>query len=171
MTIMQHTWFSSALAAVLWWLAGPVSAMACMAAGVLIDVDHIVDYVLNYPRQKFGIKHFFRVFKHDVLTRVFVLLHAWELVAAAWLAAWRSGWQPVLLGVAAGLGLHLLLDQFFNAHHPAAYFLTYRAWHRFGHQPFYGDREIRRRLALSATCTDATQELTSKEGQSQRLSP
>ncbi len=165
MTMLQHTGISAVAAGLLWWLAGPIAALTCMIAGVLIDLDHLFDYVMNYGMRRFQIGHFFHAFKLEILKKVFVLLHAWELVALAWLAAWYFKWQPALLGAAIGLGLHLLLDQIFNAHNPAAYILSYRIWHRFNGRAFYGTQELKRRHKALAEHQAKTARLTSKAGQ------
>jgi membrane-bound metal-dependent hydrolase YbcI (DUF457 family) len=171
MTMLQHTGISAILGAGLWCLAGPWAAAACLVAGVLVDLDHLFDYAMNYPWRRFHPRHFFHAFRLEVLDRVFVLLHAWELVAAVWLAAWWSGWEPMLLGAAVGLGVHLLLDQIFNAHNPAAYLLAYRLLHRFEGRRFYGEREIERRRRILAGCGPDAPSLTSEADQSPPRSP
>ena len=146
MNPFAHIAISTALGGALWFALKSIpAALACLAAGVLVDLDHVLDYIYNFgwrPRAR----HFMRTFKHDVLRRIVVFLHSWELAPLAVLAVWWSGWHPVGIGLLAGALAHLALDQIFNRHSPLAYFITYRIYHRFAGRPFYGRREYRERL-------------------------
>ncbi len=149
MSPFAHVAVSTALGGAVWLaLKSFPAGLACLLAGVLVDLDHLLDYVYNYgwrPRAR----HFLRTFKHDILRRIIVLLHSWELAPLAVLVVWRSGWHPVGIGLLTGAAAHLALDQIFNRHNPLAYFLTYRIYHRFAGRPFYGRDEYRRRLRAS----------------------
>jgi hypothetical protein len=109
-----HTALSLALAALMvartrrWRSAVPI-----LIAGVLVDVDHLVDLVAN--RQGANLRW------------SFLPLHAWEWVIA--LLARRASLTD---GLAGGLAGHLALDQMNRAiTHPLFYWITFRALHRF----------------------------------------
>jgi hypothetical protein len=109
-----HTAVSLALAALVvartrnWRDAVPV-----LVAGVLVDIDHVVDLAANRRAGR--------------LAWVMLPLHAWEWVLT--LLARRSRRTDDL---AAGLAAHLALDQVNHAiSHPLFYWITFRAWHRF----------------------------------------
>lgn len=145
MKVSRHIAVSAAIGAVLYVATRSAgAAAACLACGVLIDLDHFYDYLVNYGR---GIRlnHFLLSFQHDIFRRIFVFFHAWEWVAVIGLIAWRSGWSPVWLGVFTGVFNHMFFDQVVNRHNPAAYFLTYRVLHKFDGRSFYGEAEYRRR--------------------------
>ena len=90
----------------------PYSMLAATATGVAVDVDHLLEYYLWFV-------------KGDN-SRVFYLLHSYELLVPCILAGVLSGGNPVVIGVSAAFLGHLLTDQIANPMHPLAYFLTFR---------------------------------------------
>ncbi|MBU1694761.1 MAG: hypothetical protein KKC51_12465 [Verrucomicrobia bacterium] len=104
-----------------------------LAAGVLLDLDHWMDYWAEYgPR--FDIRHFLNAIATKAFRRAFVLLHAWEGVILSAFLTWWTGWTPWLAGLTLGWGIHLLLDQGFNSPSPWAYSLLWRLWGRFDYK-------------------------------------
>jgi hypothetical protein len=102
-------------------LSGPERVML-VAASVLIDVDHLLDYTL---RRRQGRRRW-----------VVLLLHGWEYVLVLALVGRRTRWAGPLRGAALGLLLHLALDQVTNAPwHPAHYSLLFRLRRRFAPGP------------------------------------
>ena len=89
-------------------------AVPILVAGVLVDLDHLVDMALVRGRGR-----------HDL---VVLPLHAWEWVGALLLRRSRTA-----DGLASGLAAHLALDQTGNAavRHPLFYWITLRLLHRF----------------------------------------
>ncbi len=147
MTLTQHAAITSAVCAGLYLAFGsPGMAIACFAAGVFIDLDHFLDYAVNFA-PRLGVRHFFGSFENHVLKKVIVFLHAWEWVALAIAIAFatRSG---IAAGIAAGLLLHMALDQAFNRHNPCGYFISFRLANGFDGKRFHGAAEYRRRRRL-----------------------
>ena len=106
-----------------------IMAAAAFLSGVFIDADHMIDYIfMNRPPYSF--RRMTDIYYNNRLTRVFLLLHSWELLALLALAAVATGWQPFLTGLLIGMGHHLLLDQLFNDPHPLGYCLSYRLYNR-----------------------------------------
>jgi len=107
---------AATIAAVGWWRTGrPTVAAAALAAGVLPDVDHLVDYAYYYLRRRH---------------RLILPLHGYEYAAAAAGAALMRGSAP--WGVAAlSYLVHLLADQAENRTRPWGYSLICRAAHGF----------------------------------------
>jgi len=91
----------------------PYSMVSAVLTGVLIDLDHLIEY--------------YRWFVKEDNSRVYFFLHSYELVVPAFLAGYLSGWDPVILGVSSAFLGHLLSDQLANPVAPLAYFFTYRA--------------------------------------------
>ncbi len=154
MSPFAHLAVSTALSSLIWLqFKSFYAASACLIGGVLWDLDHIPDYIYNYGWQ-IKTKHFMWSFKNDVLRRIIVFLHSWELIVLTAAAVWLTGRHPVGIGFLSGAVVHLTLDQIFNKHHPLAYFFTYRLYHRFLGRRFYGKEEYRTRLkALKARQT------------------
>jgi hypothetical protein len=90
------------------------TAVPILVAGVLVDIDHLVDWGVNRAAGR--------------ADYIIVPLHAWELVLGL---LWRR--TTATGGLAAGLAVHLLMDQMFNVavKHPLFYWLTVRAAYRF----------------------------------------
>ena len=107
--------------------------VAFLCAGVLLDLDHWVDYWFEYGR-RFDVLHFFRVVAQKRFRRAFLLLHTWEGFLLSIGLAWWSGWNPWLAGGCLGWGSHLLLDQFSTHPNRFGYFLIWRALGRFDYQ-------------------------------------
>ena len=152
MSPFTHLAVSSALGGALWMgLKSFPAGLACLLSGVLLDLDHLLDYVYNHG-WRLRPMHFLKTFKNDILSRIIILLHSWELAPLAVLAVWRTGWTPVGIGLLTGALTHLALDQIFNRHNPWAYFLIYRIYHRFASRPFYGQEEYQCRLRRQREC-------------------
>jgi len=110
-----HILTTTPLAAVLWRRWGGPAALGAVAGGVLIDVDHLIDYA--WTRAKGEKSHYLAPF------------HGWEVAVALTLFAGRS---RAVAGLAAGVWLHLVVDVIGNRpKHPGVYSLLYRARHGF----------------------------------------
>jgi len=108
-------------------LAGGSWALGVTAgvAAVLVDLDHVLDYVISNGRFQ-GIGHLFRYCRAGRLKYLPLLAHSYELwlvgllilprLAPAWLAG----------GLLTGWLFHLLLDQLFNPARPWVYFFFFR---------------------------------------------
>lgn len=95
-------------------LTGSVPLTAGLAAGgVLIDVDHVLDYVLFERRRELRPGAFLRHYAEHRHQRVVLLLHSYELMAALTSLAWLTD-RVWLWGYLLGMALHLPLDIFFN---------------------------------------------------------
>jgi len=109
-----HTALSLGLAGLVVWRSRRWrDAVPILIAGVLVDIDHIVDLLVN---------------RHGSVPKWTILpLHAWEWVLA--LLVRRSHAADALAG---GLAAHLALDQGNHAiTHPLFYWITFRARHGF----------------------------------------
>jgi hypothetical protein len=112
----KHALISAAVGAIGWWATGkPAAGAAALTAGVLPDIDHIVDY--SYYRWQ-G--------EH----RLILPLHAYELALLGTAIALLK--SNKILGIAVlSYFIHLLADQAENRTHQLGYALLFRAWHRF----------------------------------------
>ncbi len=127
-----HTVISLAAGGAVWAATGsPWAVPAALVAGVLIDVDHLVDYLelaLTMKRRHF-----------------FVPLHGYELAVVGFVAAFFTGWNPIALGAAAGYAGHVLADAYANHVPKRMYSLAFRLARGFrSHDPWDPDSVDRR---------------------------
>ena len=87
--------------------------MGLVLGGFLIDVDHMVDYLLVERRSELTPAAFLRYYTEGRMRRLVLALHSYEaLLAVAALAWWLDSlW---LAGYLAGGAMHLALDIGFN---------------------------------------------------------
>ena len=95
-----------------------------LAAGVLLDLDHWLDYFLNRGI-RLNVREMFHLLCNNLTPRVYIFFHSYELGAAIWIAAIVRG-GDLLWGVALGFSLHIILDRWMNPVRPFAFFLLYR---------------------------------------------
>lgn len=112
----KHAVISAAIGITGWWLTKqPATGVAALAAGVLPDADHLVDYSYYGWRGEH---------------RLILPLHGYEFALLGAVVALRAG--DKILGVAVlSYLIHLLADQAENCTHRCGYSLLFRAWHRF----------------------------------------
>jgi len=99
----------------------------CFTGGVLVDLDHLIDY-FRYYGLHFDLKEFFS-HRHLERGKVRLVFHSWELVMLFWLLSAKISY---FLPLAAGMTGHMMIDQFtFHRESVFFYFLIYRWHHRF----------------------------------------
>ncbi|MDE6846211.1 MAG: hypothetical protein K2J99_10665 [Lachnospiraceae bacterium] len=126
---LRHLAYSTAAAsALLVTTKSPKIAMGCVAAGVLVDLDHLIEYKKfcgdDWKWEEFSTGRYF-----DAKGTVKVIFHSWEAAAVMWgivLAQDGIRKKNLLYGIAAGYTLHLILDQIGNNMCKMGYFELYR---------------------------------------------
>ena len=104
-------------------------AVANLIAGVFIDIDHVIDFVVECGKD-FDVRNFFKVFNNHLTEKVFVFLHSWELLAILSIIAWLTTWNVWVMGLLIGYAVHMTMDQSVT---PSirGYFLIWRINHNF----------------------------------------
>ena len=137
MTLTGHLVASTPLTAAIFlytnsWSAAVIGALA----SVLVDVDHVSDYIYNRGGW-YGLRDFFDTCNAARLRKTVFVFHSWEwpilyafLFAIGVAPQWLS---PVFLGVT----YHFALDTATNPVPPSFYWLTKRAMSRFDFARFY----------------------------------
>ncbi len=101
----------------------------CLAVlgGILIDLDHFLDYFMYYGA-KFDIRDF--VCNRFLASgKIYLVFHAWELIFILLGLSFFVSW---IFPLAISMAAHILFDQLTN--HPGEpffYFLAYRWYHKF----------------------------------------
>jgi hypothetical protein len=126
MDLWQHAVISAAGSGAWYWATGdPVAAAAFSATGIFVDLDHWPDYWRDRGA-RFHLQEFWDHFGRNRPPKLWLVGHGWEWVPALALLAWWSG-ARWLWGAAAGLLLHLILDQAVNGFRTFGYSILYRA--------------------------------------------
>jgi len=94
-------------------------ALGCFLSGILIDLDHIYDYIraLGFT---FDVKKFVSAVRNDEIPKLTFVLHSWELVLLFGAISWLTDWDWAA-GVLIGFGHHILLDKLGNGERLRAY--------------------------------------------------
>lgn len=103
----------------------PLGAITAGAASILVDLDHVADYIWM-QRGRFHLRGFYTDYRRHLTPKLFLLLHSWELALLALVFALLWSAPPLLLCLVAGWIYHLSCDQAANRVGPAFYFITYR---------------------------------------------
>ena len=105
-----HIYASAAAGGAAYGLTGSAEMSAsCLLSGIFLDVDHILDFCL-LTDERFTIKGFLSWCHELRWTRIYLILHSYELYALLALAAFFFT-SEALKEVLLGMGLHLLMDQ------------------------------------------------------------
>ena len=124
---ISHSVISAAIGTGVWILSdgNPLVIPAAVCAGVLIDGDHIIDY-LDARRE--GYRRY-----------LLVLAHGWEwgFIFAALLLAWH---HPLAISAFLAYTANLAADSAANRTHPLAYWLFFRLYKRFNYQILVRDQ-------------------------------
>ena len=132
MTLKQHLSLTTPLALLaLPFLEDPLCALFFWIGGVLIDIDHSIEYVWEkrkFPVSLAAIESFFYNLE---LKKLYCVFHSYELLVA--LLAINFFFVQSSYGYSLILGclLHLITDSLTNQVHWKSYFLFYRLKHAF----------------------------------------
>ena len=131
MKVRYHLAASLLVSGLLFWVfkSFPM-ALISFIAGVLIDIDHLPDYLAS-RNAKLDISHFFRFFEEQLLKKSFVVFHSWELLIILFFICWSGGWNLWLAGLLIGTAQHMILDQIFNPASAYSYFFIWRLKNNF----------------------------------------
>jgi hypothetical protein len=138
MRVSRHIFFSLPLAVIGGFFTKSIHwSIVYLTTSVLLDVDHIFDYAYLYGLNR---KCFFKLLaaseensaskkKHN-FTKIYVLLHSFELVSIAWILAIFTK-NSYLYAFAFGYSTHLFLDYIGNHEYYKFYFLIWRIRNKF----------------------------------------
>ncbi|MBT7592323.1 MAG: hypothetical protein HN561_14795 [Candidatus Scalindua sp.] len=100
-------------------------SVSSFLSGVLIDIDHIIDYYREHGIN-LRIKQFFEVCHNTKLSSVWIIFHSWELLVILSIYAFSMSWDPWIVGLTIGFTQHIVLDQFFNKTNKLTYLFFWR---------------------------------------------
>ncbi|MDD4956918.1 MAG: hypothetical protein PHH49_02280 [Candidatus Omnitrophica bacterium] len=123
--ILTHVLVTALVSFYLYKVTGRVSwIVLCFAGGVLIDLDHLLDYFVYYG----GTFSPGKFFSHAYLGsgKCYLVFHSYELLIALWVFGAHF---HLMIPVAAGMTGHMLIDLLYSHRRtPLALSLFYRAY-------------------------------------------
>mgnify|MGYP005629655007 FL=1 len=126
MKLKQHITISLFFSAFLYTISKSwIIFSSSLISGVLIDIDHILDYFMAYGIN-IRIKQFFEVCHNLKIPRVRLIFHSWELLFLLSICAFVMRCNPWIIGTIVGFTQHIVLDQVFNKPHKLTYFFFWR---------------------------------------------
>ncbi|KKQ46244.1 MAG: hypothetical protein US63_C0004G0019 [Candidatus Moranbacteria bacterium GW2011_GWC2_37_8] len=113
------------------WKKPVASFVMAIVGGVLVDMDHFIDYFLAFGFN-FDLSYFSKGYQFLQSGKIYVLFHGWEYVILLLIAAYFVGQRLILkialFALAIGLFLHLGFDTYENdGMSIRAYSIIYRA--------------------------------------------
>ncbi|MDP8246719.1 MAG: hypothetical protein P9M00_01140 [Candidatus Tritonobacter lacicola] len=115
-------------------------ALGVLVGGVLIDLDHFVDYFI-YRGIHVNLKDMFHLSYNNLFPKFYLLLHSYELVALMWILVIFFIRNKLVTGLAIGFTIHIIQDEVGNCGNPLFYFLTFRIFNKFD-----GDKMVPRKF-------------------------
>ncbi len=137
MKLQHHTAFSIIISAITYMIFKSWGiAIVSLISGIFIDLDHLLDYFVEYG-WPLKIKKFFYVFEEGQISRAFLLLHGWEWLILLAVTSWSTNWNPWITGMLIGFGQHMLIDKTFNGISFKSYSLLWRWKNGFHRDSFF----------------------------------
>ena len=138
MKVSSHIIISFSLGTVVGLLSRSLFAGAlCFFAGFILDIDHIIEYILHYGWRSFTFKKCYDVCirtgedqEGEQFSKLHLIFHSAEAAIFLWAIAFYVKSIPVF-AVALGYSTHLFFDCVGNSTHPQFYFLYWRARKKF----------------------------------------
>ncbi|MDD5627260.1 MAG: hypothetical protein PHW01_04615 [Patescibacteria group bacterium] len=133
MRIKIHVLSSTLLAFTFYYFTRSLTgAIALLFTGVILDLDHLLDFWKSRPRNPCNIKEFLHPENYMRRnSKVLVPLHSYEIVILLWLITWQFHERAILVALACAFTLHLILDDIGNELKTFSYFLIYRIYKKF----------------------------------------
>ena len=86
-------------------------ALTCLLFGILIDIDHQLDFYLLFGRFTWNITELSEELEKHSKTMFFCPLHSWEFII---LLVLLSYWFNMFVGAVVSVTVHLITDMMFN---------------------------------------------------------
>jgi hypothetical protein len=101
-------------------------ALSSLLSGILIDLDHVIDYLIEYDT-RFNLKRFFYFcLQEKTRHKCYFVLHGWEWLFLWGAIGWAADWPLWSIGLLIGYGHHMILDATGNKPSRWGYLLIWR---------------------------------------------
>jgi len=138
MTVKQHIVLSAGIS-VIFYLAyrNLIAAIVCLGSGLLIDFDHIPEFLIHHGSAKLNYRNFLLACSQTSLKsgelmfkKLYLFLHSYEL-ALILLAVHAFTGNKIIAGIGFGFLFHIIADNIYNPVKLPAYFLIWRVYKKF----------------------------------------
>lgn len=144
MKLRTHIITSLSAGALLWLFTKSLYAgILCFITGFLIDLDHIVEYIIHYGWKDFTLNKLFLACEQTVksegeegFSKLHLVFHIGEFALLLWIASIYTK-NIYLIAISIGYSLHLILDCAGNPLYPHFYFFILRAVKGFRSKELY----------------------------------
>lgn len=118
MTLSRHIALSTVVSGILYALFKSWGlTIASFLSGIFIDLDHYIDYLIEYG-SPFNIRKFFFTINEEHIKKLYMVFHGWEWSIVLFAIGWLSGWNHWVIGILIGYGHHMISDAIFNTNWP-----------------------------------------------------
>jgi len=122
----RHIIFSFALSAVLFYFTRSFfAAVLCFIAGIAVDADHIIEYIIQYGVKGFTFRKVYEASKYTLFDKLHIVFHTAEIAIIFWIIAILTN-NIYILSISLGFSFHLMLDYIGNNAYIFTYFMTWR---------------------------------------------
>lgn len=134
----RHIAVSFSLGLALWFFTKSFpAAILCFISGIFMDLDHIIEYLIQYGLKDFTLRNVYNVSintpkRHleQRFKKLYLVFHSWEIaILLIFLAAYTK--NIYVFAFAAGYFIHLVMDYLGNELYCPSYFIIYRAMKKF----------------------------------------
>ena len=113
------------------------AGLLCFLSGVLVDLDHVIEYIIHYGLKPLNYREFRLVCskmpkqkEEGGIERLYLVFHTTEFIVLLWVAFAFSK-NIYLFSIALGYTVHMIQDAVANGLKPSAYFITMRLKNNF----------------------------------------
>lgn len=110
---------------------------SCFLSGILIDVDHVFDYLTRIKIRTLSVSDFFHTELWGPQGKLRLVFHAWEYIPLLFLMFLWPDLREISTGLIIGMALHLVLDHLYNKGHPLTYSIIFRWLNNFDFNCFF----------------------------------
>lgn len=133
----RHIIASLSLGAIVASFSGSLfTGLICFGSGVLLDIDHLLEYLIHFGLKTFNLKEIYRVCanfgksEEGAIKKIYLVFHIGELAILLWVLFVVTK-NTYLLAAALGYTAHLIMDTRGNVLKPQAYFISTRIKNHF----------------------------------------
>lgn len=124
------------------WVKSWAALLACFLSGILIDLDHYLDYIMVKKRIPWRYQDLLNYLDKDLDGKFYFYFHSYEFLFLLWFAIVHFQLADFWVAIAVGLTTHMIADQIFNPFRPFSYFLFFRIRNNFERRRLFTQRHI-----------------------------